>query len=952
MQRILGRSTARVASALCVARAQRLARPLCVVMVLCLALGLLALGAGGRIHHIRGISTIQLGTVPFTGATGPSRGAAGAAEPSQGIAEAAHNEILSRGSMDGYPWIVHAQRLHADGGWRVRRTDIDNYPAGREVHWSSGLTWWLMLLGRIGGGGSAPGSGPAIERAALYACPLLHVIVILLLTFIVYRRFGGATACAVALALATVPRFVEFFQAGYLDHHGLAAVAGLSSVLFAAAAGAGWVCRGSTEAGSPADSVRHGLGEAVPGADPAGRRGTAHGVLDEGAATRWIIASALAGSAGLWVSAASQVPVLVGIGLGALAAAWRRPGTAPDLSLRYLPRLWRMWGWAGAGGSLFFYLLEYFPHSMGMRLEVNHPLYALAWAGAGELLFRVCRRLRGGRLIEGPADTAAIPLAAIAVAVLPALILITPGRFFWVSDPLVWTLHRDISEFRSLFRHVHDYGIRHSLSTISILPLLAIPAGLALGRTRLDAYRKGMLAVTLCPALVLGVLATAQVRWLGNAEALWIAVLAVITALVSESTLRLPTWGVRAAVLFVAGVFLQFPLSAVRSAVTDLRPPLELGLEDRMQLVMRDVAQKLRSRAPDRPLVVLAGPTATTAMIYFGGLHGLGTLYWENRDGLKAAASIYGAPSLEVAYERVMEHGITHLVFFTWDDFGDTYARLHRDLPVGQSTRDVFSIHTASPLTLPIWAQVLDYRIPPDLGMTGQDVLILEVRPEQTEDEHFLGMGAYCVDQGDLANAVACYRRSLALRPDQPAALIGMAKALARLGRAGEATPYLDRVAAVVPDSSRVEAASEISSIGQKASATDPRTAVALYRRALALDPHCRAARNNLAWVLATSADAELRNGREAVVLAAGVVLGDGGDDPLSLDTLAAAYARSGRWNDAVATASRAVRLAEEKGTKGVEGIRARLDRYRAGQAYEQREAQSAEQPTGRLLGP
>jgi len=59
-------------------------------------------------------------------------------------------------------------------------------------------------------------------------------------------------------------------------------------------------------------------------------------------------------------------------------------------------------------------------------------------------------------------------------------------------------------------------------------------------------------------------------------------------------------------------------------------------------------------------------------MTYFGGLHGLGTLYWENRDGLKAAASIYGAPSLDVARERVMEHRITHLVFFTWDDLGGT----------------------------------------------------------------------------------------------------------------------------------------------------------------------------------------------------------------------------------------------------------------------------------------
>jgi len=144
------------------------------------------------------------------------------------------------------------------------------------------------------------------------------------------------------------------------------------------------------------------------------------------------------------------------------------------------------------------------------------------------------------------------------VAALPALILIAPDRFFWVSDHLVWALHRDIFEFRNIFRHVHDFGIRPSLSTISILPVLAIPAGLALGRARLDAYRKGMLAVTLFPALVLGMLATAQVRWLGNQEALWIAVLAVVTSLISDSTLRLPKWGRRAAGVFAVAILLQF----------------------------------------------------------------------------------------------------------------------------------------------------------------------------------------------------------------------------------------------------------------------------------------------------------------------------------------------------------------------------------------------------------
>ena len=53
--------------------------------------------------------------------------------------------------------------------------------------------------------------------------------------------------------------------------------------------------------------------------------------------------------------------------------------------------------------------------------------------------------------------------------------------------------------------------------------------------------------------------------------------------------------------------------------------------------------------------------------------------------------------------------------------------------------------------------------------------------------------------------------------------------------------------------------------------------------------------RNDLAWVLATSKDADLRDGARAVELAESVVEGVPTPHPLVLDTLAAAYAESGR---------------------------------------------------------
>jgi spermidine synthase len=114
-----------------------------------------------------------------------------------------------------------------------------------------------------------------------------------------------------------------------------------------------------------------------------------------------------------------------------------------------------------------------------------------------------------------------------------------------------------------------------------------------------------------------------------------------------------------------------------------------------------------------------------------------------------------------------------------------------------------------------------------------------------------------------------------------------------------------------------------------------PDEAIAELSRALALEPDSLVARNNLAWLLATSADERLRDPARAVGLAEAARDAGGAADPDVLDTLAAAYAAAGRFDDAVRAAEQAAGAAERSGdSAGAERIRARADLYRSRQPY------------------
>ena len=80
--------------------------------------------------------------------------------------------------------------------------------------------------------------------------------------------------------------------------------------------------------------------------------------------------------------------------------------------------------------------------------------------------------------------------------------------------------------------------------------------------------------------------------------------------------------------------------------------------------------------------------------------------------------------------------------------------------------------------------------------------------------------------------------------------------------------------------------------------------------KALKTDPKNRYAMNFLAWILATCPEGKYRDGERTMALAKSAVKIEA--DPINLDTLAAAWAETGRFEEAVTTQKKAVALAKE----------------------------------------
>jgi spermidine synthase len=108
--------------------------------------------------------------------------------------------------------------------------------------------------------------------------------------------------------------------------------------------------------------------------------------------------------------------------------------------------------------------------------------------------------------------------------------------------------------------------------------------------------------------------------------------------------------------------------------------------------------------------------------------------------------------------------------------------------------------------------------------------------------------------------------------------------------------------------------------------------------KAIELKPDNIDVLNKLAWLFAAVDNTSIHNAQKAVEFAQrGCELTDY-KDPMLLDTLAIAYAAAGRFDEAKATAEKALNIAKETGRENlVVGIQERIKFYEAGQPYRQK---------------
>jgi hypothetical protein len=559
---------------------------------------------------------------------------------------------------DSLCWINLTQLQWRQGVLRPHDFPFDNTPFGRERHWSSSFSWWLLLLGGATHTVTGAPMESAIAQAAAWANPALFALFLTALTLILRRRLDAWTTGVFVVTLAALWGVEWDFAYGRPDHHGLHLMAFTGMILAAMIGGMGWV-RESGESVNEEEDRRH---LARPAAWKHARR--------------WFAVSGVCGGAGLWIGATQQC---IGIGalgagaaLGALVCA--RPAVPGEEGVRFAPELWRLWARVGAAASLAFYLLEYFPDHLPMRLEINHPFFALAWLGGGELIWAAVQAKLDWK--SDPRRRIAILRAAalglVCLSVMPLAMRFGPKDWFWLRDPILLRSARLISEGKPWIANGSILIMAGEFWNYAGVLWLGLPLGVGalIFQRQAPPHRRATILAALLMALLFLAWTLFQRRWMGFMEtslaALALAVAPCLPVPRRTRAMALPLWLLALAAPGWAGychlqigAYSQDPLLHARALTTE-------------PLALKEAAWNLRLYSDNggaRPARVMAPLESSPALHYYGGVETVGSYYWENLAAWHATVDFFADEGGDAARRIARERGLDFVLVMARPSF-------------------------------------------------------------------------------------------------------------------------------------------------------------------------------------------------------------------------------------------------------------------------------------------
>ena len=197
------------------------------------------------------------------------------------------------------------------------------------------------------------------------------------------------------------------------------------------------------------------------------------------------------------------------------------------------------------------------------------------------------------------------------------------------------------------------------------------------------------------------------------------------------------------------------------------------------------------------------------------------------------------------------------------------------------------------------------------------------------------------VESGDLRRATAAFTRLIRSHPDYLPAYSGRARVHLQQGDRRAALADARRGIALTPaDAHEYYIRARLHQMLH-----DERSALADLQAAWQRDPGSDVYLNLIAWMLATSPDASVRDGHEAVRFAQQANEASGWRSAGHIDTLAAAYAEAGDFPKAIEYQERACALQKNETPSRLKDLQSRLALYRNQRPYREPKDNPDRQP-------